>query len=115
MIPLLEWAQSKQSETVLLLRELVECESPSDDPAAVNRFVDLVAGRLAGAGKVKTFPGGRFGKHLRCEFMLPGRKKEGRLLALGHSDTVWPMGTLKTMPWRQADGRLWGPGVLDMK
>jgi glutamate carboxypeptidase len=25
------------------------------------------------------------------------------------------MGTLKTMPFRHADGRLWGPGVLDMK
>ena len=34
---------------------------------------------------------------------------------LSHSDTVWPMGTLKTMPFRNADGRLWGPGTLDMK
>ena len=60
-------------------------------------------------------PGGRFGKHLTCEFKLPGRKKTGQVLALGHSDTVWPMGTLKTMPVREADGRLWGPGTLDMK
>jgi glutamate carboxypeptidase len=34
---------------------------------------------------------------------------------LGHLDTVWPLGTLKTMPWREEDGRYWGPGVLDMK
>ena len=46
---------------------------------------------------------------------LPGRKKSGQILALGHSDTVWPLGTLRTMPFREADGRLWGPGVLDMK
>ena len=46
---------------------------------------------------------------------LPGRKKTGQILALGHSDTVWPMGTLRIMPFREADGRLWGPGVLDMK
>lgn len=115
MVPLLEFARSKQSEIVLFLREMVECESPSDHPAAVNRFVDLVGARLSAAGKVKTFPGGRFGKHLRCEFTLPGRNKEGQLLALGHSDTVWPLGTLKQMPWREAEGRLWGPGVLDMK
>jgi glutamate carboxypeptidase len=38
-----------------------------------------------------------------------------RILLLGHLDTVWPLGTLKTMPWRMRDGRLWGPGVLDMK
>jgi glutamate carboxypeptidase len=36
-------------------------------------------------------------------------------MLLGHLDTVWPLGTLKTMPCRLADGRLWGPGTLDMK
>jgi glutamate carboxypeptidase len=34
---------------------------------------------------------------------------------LGHLDTVWPLGTLKTMPCRESNGRLWGPGALDMK
>jgi glutamate carboxypeptidase len=34
---------------------------------------------------------------------------------LAHSDTVWPMGTLAQMPLREEQGRLWGPGVLDMK
>src|ERR1017187_8618756 len=34
---------------------------------------------------------------------------------MGHADTVWPIGTLETMPFRRAQGRLWGPGVLDMK
>jgi len=111
----LAFAQSKQREITALIRELVECESPTDDSKAVDRFVDLVASKVSGFAKVKTWPGGRFGRHLRCEFQLPGRKKEGRILGLGHSDTVWPIGTLKTMPFREADGRLWGPGVLDMK
>jgi glutamate carboxypeptidase len=100
---------------VALIRRMVECESPSDDPAAVNRFVELVSDEVAPFAKVKTHPGGKFGKHLVCEFALPGKKKTGQVLALGHSDTVWPMGTLRTMPFREADGRLWGPGVLDMK
>lgn len=111
----LEFARAHQSGIVALLRELVECESPSFDAAAVNRFVELIADKLSGAGKIRTFPGGRFGKILRCEFTLPGRQKDGQLLALGHSDTVWPTGTLNQMPFRRADGRLWGPGVLDMK
>jgi glutamate carboxypeptidase len=93
----------------------VECESPSDDPAAVNRFVQLVSDTVAPIARVKTHAGGTFGKQLVCEMQLPGRKKTGQVLALGHSDTVWPMGTLRTMPFRAADGRLWGPGVLDMK
>ncbi len=115
MDPLLSFAQSKQDEIVAFLREMVECESPSDDPAAVDRFMDLFASRVADIAKVKTFAGGRFGRTLRCEFQLPGKKKSGQILALGHGDTVWPVGTLKSMPFRQADGRLWGPGVLDMK
>src|SRR5258708_2931740 len=109
------FADTHQREIIALIRELVECESPSFDAAAVNRFVDLIGDKLAGFGKVKTLPGGRFGKNLRCEFTLPGRKKDGQLLALGHSDTVWSLGTLQQMPFREADGRLWGPGVLDMK
>ena len=115
MSRILSLAQAKQSGIIQLIRELVECESPSDDPAAVNRFVDLVVSKVAGDAKVRIFPGGRFGRHLRCEFYLPGRRKEGQILALGHSDTVWAMGTLANMPFRQVKGRLWGPGVLDMK
>ena len=34
---------------------------------------------------------------------------------MGHADTVWRLGTLHEMPFRRAEGRLWGPGVLDMK
>jgi glutamate carboxypeptidase len=116
MHPLLAFARSKQSEIIAMIREFVECESPSDHPPSVNRFVDLVASKLDGS-QVRTFPGGRFGRHLRAEFPLPGPRKprDGRILALGHSDTVWPLGTLQQMPFREKNGRLWGPGVLDMK
>ena len=37
------------------------------------------------------------------------------VMLLGHLDTVWPLGTLKKMPFRVRGGRAWGPGVLDMK
>jgi len=106
---------ARQREIVALLRQFVECESPSDDPAAVNRFVELVSDTVAPMARVKSCPGGRFARHLLCEMNLPGRKKSGRILVLGHSDTVWPLGTLRSMPFREAEGRLWGPGVLDMK
>lgn len=117
MHPFLAFARSKQSGIIALIRELVECESPSDHPPSVNRFVDLLASKLEGLGRVRTYPGGRFGRHLRCEFQLPGprRREPGGILALAHSDTVWPLGTLAQMPFRQKSGRLWGPGVLDMK
>jgi len=100
---------------IALVRELVECESPSDEPAAVARFTELVAAKVAGKARVRTMPGGRFGPHLQCEFDLPGGEKDGQVLVLGHSDTVHPLGSLAGMPFREAGGRLWGPGVLDMK
>ncbi len=115
MHPYLRHTTEKQSEIVALIREMVECESPSDSPAEVNRLVDLLIERTRDIAQAQTMPAERFGKHLRLEFKLPGKKKSGQLLGIGHSDTVWPSGTLKSMPFRQADGRLWGPGVLDMK
>lgn len=115
MDSILSYIQLKQKEIISLIREMVECESPSDDKAAVDRFVDLVSDTVAPFAKIRTFPGGRFGRQLLCEFALPGKKKQGQILALGHSDTVWPMGTLASMPFLESQGRLWGPGVLDMK
>jgi glutamate carboxypeptidase len=38
-----------------------------------------------------------------------------RVLLVGHVDTVWPHGQIRRMPLERRDGRLWGPGTLDMK
>jgi glutamate carboxypeptidase len=117
MQEILSYLESRQTEIRSLIRRLVECESPSDDAAAVDRCVDLAASEAAALGrvKVKTFPGGKRARHLRIEFELPGRKKTGQIMALGHLDTVWPVGTLASMPYREDGGRIWGPGVFDMK
>lgn len=115
MDPILSYVRGREAAIIQTIREFAECESPSDDPAAVGRFVEMVSDAAAPFARVKTHPGGQFGKHLVCEMTLPGRRKIGQILALGHSDTVWPMGTLRAMPFRHERGRLWGPGVLDMK
>jgi glutamate carboxypeptidase len=111
----LRYASERQAEIVAFISELALCESPSDAPASVNRMVDLLIERAADVASAQTFEAAKSGKTLRLAFNLPGNGKQGQVLALGHSDTVWPLGTLKRMPVRQADGRLWGPGVLDMK
>jgi glutamate carboxypeptidase len=115
MHPLLSYANYKQNEIIAFIGELVRCESPSDNPAAVNGFCELLADRTRDIAEPQFFPAPGFGSHLRLDFKLPGRKKDGRVLGLGHADTVWPMGTLMQMPFREEDERLWGPGVLDMK
>ena len=111
----LRYAVDKQAEIIALIGEMAECESPSDSPAQVDRFVDLVIERTKDIATAETIKVDRYGRHLRLEFNVGRAKKQGQVLALGHSDTVWPLGTLRIMPVRQGEGRLWGPGVLDMK
>ena len=112
---ILRAAQSGEANLLQLLRQLVEIESPSDDKAAVDHANDLVAGWVeALGGSIKRHRQRAFGDVLELRFG-PARSKRSRVLLLGHLDTVWPVGTLAKMPWREADGKVFGPGILDMK
>ncbi|GGA70419.1 peptidase M20 [Edaphobacter acidisoli] len=96
------------------LRALVEQESPSEDRQSVNAAVTLVEDVARPLGfKARRHQHKAFGDVLELNLTPQSRQKP--ILLLGHLDTVWPLGTLKTMPWREANGRYWGPGVLDMK
>lgn len=103
--------------TRALLRKLVECESPSEDAAAVTRFMELLAEETRDCASARLVKMPRAGECLLLSFQLPGprRKEKPGLLAVGHGDTVWPLGTLRGMPWRETEERICGPGVLDMK
>jgi glutamate carboxypeptidase len=97
------------------LCELVEVESPSEDKAGVDRAGEVVSGYASElGGEVKRHPQTAFGDVLEIEFGA-SRSGVGRVMLLGHLDTVWPMGTLAKMPWRESEGKIFGPGVLDMK
>ena len=102
------------------LRELVLCESPTENAAAVNRATSLVEAWAKALGaRVIRHPQQGYGDVLELWFG-PAATDTKPLMLLGHLDTVWPLGTLATMPWREAPDsagrtRLWGPGVLDMK
>ena len=97
------------------LRELVLQESPSEDKDRVNAAMEVTAQLARNLGcLVKQHKQNDFGDVFEFRFG-PRRSSRKPLLLLGHLDTVWPMGTLAEMPWREADGRYWGPGVLDMK
>ncbi|MCY1136800.1 M20 family metallopeptidase [Actinoplanes sp. Pm04-4] len=94
------------------LRELVTCESPSDDRAAVARSAEVLAGvgrRLLGAEPERIVLDGR--THLRWRF----GDGPPRVLVLGHHDTVWPVGSLASHPYEIVGEILRGPGCFDMK
>ena len=115
MRALLAGARRQQPALLRLIQSLVRAESPSDDKAAVDTCGALVTARAAAAGgRVKLHRQRAFGDVIEARFG-PRRKGNRPVLLLGHIDTVWPVGTLKAMPCRIGDGRLWGPGTLDMK
>src|SRR4051794_4696603 len=116
MHPFLRAAKRNKSATLRLIEKMAACESPTGSRDAVNEFVDLLIAEtkeIARSERIKTQV---FGDVLRLTFKLGSRASSAkRVLGIGHSDTVWPKGTLSSMPVRQSKGRLWGPGVLDMK
>jgi len=112
-------AGARRSQPALLnqIRKLVLAESPSDNKAAVDACVALAAAHArALGGHVKIHRQRAFGNVLEARFGPRTRTGAAKpVLLLGHLDTVWPLGTLKSMPFRVAEGRLFGPGALDMK
>ena len=112
---LLDGIRRRQDRLLSLLRDLVELESPSHNKAAVNACVDRVERECARiGGRVRRHRRKEFGDLLEVRFGRTGRGAKPVML-LGHLDTVWEVGTLGNMPFRIANGRVWGPGTLDMK
>ena len=112
MNPFLDFCLANHEWLLELIETLVSIESPSDDRAAVNRCGAELAARLeAMGGHITRVPSAKAGDHLRAGFGSGPRQ----ILLLGHFDTVWPVGQLARMPLKREGGKLYGPGVFDMK
>ncbi len=112
--PLLRSLTTQLPEMVSTLRRYVEQESPSNSPDSVASLVALVASDFAPlSSRIRRHKLSGYGPALQIDF--PGPRRAPRILLLGHTDTVYPLGTLKSMPWRDHRGHLSGPGVFDMK
>jgi glutamate carboxypeptidase len=112
---LLEHLEQRRDDMTQMLVRLIEHETPSDH-----------AETQAGAQRILRDAFETLGYRVRH---VRGRSAGGSLLAvpesrrrgapvqmlLGHCDTVWPLGTLETMPAEVRDGKLYGPGGYDMK
>jgi glutamate carboxypeptidase len=109
---LINYFRERREELVGMIGELVEMESPSDDKAAIDRLVDRLSRKFRSIGVLpKVYHVGRFGNHL----WLGAGRGRGQVFVLGHTDTVWPRGTLKTLPFKIEGNRARGPGIFDMK
>ena len=103
-----------------LLKQLVETESPSHEKAAVDRVGTIVAAEARKLeAQVEILPSQQTGDHVLARFH-PARAGIGippsaPILLLCHMDTVFPLGTIHKFPYREAEGKIMGPGTLDMK
>jgi glutamate carboxypeptidase len=104
---------ARRDDIVQTIRELVQIESPSDHKPGIDRLAATLAARIQKiGGRVQIHEQKDSGNHLQADFS--GRSGKPILL-LGHLDTVYSLGTLSQMPCKLEDGKLWGPGVFDMK
>jgi glutamate carboxypeptidase len=115
----LRYFSEHKDRMVETIRELVEIESPSDNKPAVDRIAAFLASKFeALGGHTRLHRGTDFGDSLEIDFAASSRVEAANrkpVLLLGHYDTVYPLGTLASMPCKIDDRHLCGPGVLDMK
>ena len=95
------------------LAQLVDIDSPSDG-LEQECVAELLAGWLAPAGCSASWVDEPDGPARSMLITMPG-EGNGAVCLLGHTDTVFPMGTVAERPFRRDGMRCFGPGVADMK
>ncbi len=109
----------RQDELVDMICRLVEIESPSGDVQGSRAAVDLlenVARTILSVGSIERITSPDYGEHLRIRAFGDDLKADGATLILGHTDTVHQRGALRVERGLRAEGgRLYGPGIFDMK
>ena len=112
---ILEHLAGQRDAMVDMLISLASKESPTDVVASQAAVQSELSEALNELGfRVRHLPGRETGGHL---FAVPEKRQRGKpaQLLIGHSDTVWPIGTLKSMPVAAENGTVHGPGTFDMK
>ncbi len=110
-----KYIQSQQTAMLEVLERLVLTETPTVVPESQQEILEYLSEQLEALDM-----------HV---FQMPGKVSGGYLIAkpkdrikhhpiqllVGHCDTVWPLNTLDTMPWKGENGKIKGPGIYDMK
>jgi len=105
-------ADHPSDDIIALVRELVLLETPSRDVEASGRIADLLSAWFAGVGGTVQRVPHELGTDLVIDVLGTGDP----VLLIGHTDTVWPVGTLAhDLPWSEEGDVVRGPGSYDMK
>ena len=106
---LLAHLRTAQEEMVDLLSGLALLESPSRDPGSQEPVLARLAAELGRSGlAVRRLRGRTSGGQIWAAPARSARRRpadpRGAQLLIGHCDTVWPAGTLATMPVERRSG-----------
>jgi glutamate carboxypeptidase len=113
---IVEYLRRRQRAMTGLLARLAETESPSGDQPALDRILATIATELRCSGMiVRHVRGQESGGMIYARSIFAGARGAPAQLVVGHCDTVWPVGTINTMPVVTEGQRMRGPGVFDMK
>ncbi len=113
-----EYFAGREGELLSSVRALVEIESPSGDLEGNAAVVSLLAEAARGLGveaEVALESDATYGTHLSVRAFGDGDSDAPTTLVLGHTDTVHPRGSLESRAWREEGGRIYAPGIFDMK
>ncbi|MEM7127593.1 MAG: M20 family metallopeptidase [Chloroflexota bacterium] len=95
------------------LRTLTAIDSGSEHKEGVNQVQDWLQVRLEKMGcTVERYPEAHYGDHLLATLV---GERTGKVVLLGHSDTVYPVGTGALRPLTINGDTILGPGTCDMK
>jgi glutamate carboxypeptidase len=108
--------QAQQAGVEAFIQSLVEVESPSGDVEGSRAVVDLLAGtagKLSCVDAIERVNVPDFGQHLVIKAFQ--KQNQQQVVMVGHTDTVHSRGSLHERPWRRDGGKIYGPGIFDMK
>jgi glutamate carboxypeptidase len=109
-----DFNEQRQSAFKTLIQDLVLLESPSGDAARIRQVMERLVEEIAMVPNIEVEWQNHAGQPI-----LELHRGRGGALMLGHADTVWSVGTIDSMPWREENTenglRIYGPGILDMK
>ncbi|PRB12188.1 M20/M25/M40 family metallo-hydrolase [Microbacterium sp. MYb62] len=105
-------ADHSSDDIIALVRELVALETPTHDTVASRAIAVLLTDWFEGVGGTVTQVPTAAGTDLVIDVAGSGDP----YLLIGHTDTVWPTGTLGgALPWSHHGDVVRGPGAYDMK
>lgn len=107
---------SLEGQMVRWLTEMTNTGTPSDQKQVLDQLAEQFARRFDECGaqsEIVEIPAA--GNHLLARWSASSGPSQKQVLILGHLDTVWEMGECQRRPAKIENGKLFGPGALDMR